>query len=92
MPQTVAERVKRQRSQQMLALSRDSLQGFNRQFLGRTMTVLWEQQARGVWSGLTGNYIKVYTKSSENLTNKLLPVKLVEIYQDVVWGEVVLRF
>lgn len=89
---TVADRVKKKRSQQMLALAEESLQGFNRQFLGRTLPVLWEQQAGGTWSGLTGNYIKVYTKSREELTNRLLPVKLVELCRDGVWGEVVSRF
>ena len=55
------------------------------------MEVLWEQQSGGIWSGLTGNYIKVYARSSEDLTNKLLPVKLVKIYRDGVWGEVLKR-
>ncbi|GAI81794.1 unnamed protein product, partial [marine sediment metagenome] len=34
------------------------------------------------------NYIKVYTKSNKDLTNKLLLVKLVEVRGDGVWGEV----
>ena len=88
MPQAVADMVKRQRSQQMLSLAGESLHNFNRQFLGGTMEVLWEQQSGGIWSGLTGNYIKVYTRSRENLANRLLPVKLVKIYKEGVWGEV----
>jgi threonylcarbamoyladenosine tRNA methylthiotransferase MtaB len=84
----VADRVKKRRSQQMLALARESAQSFQRQYLGRTMDVLWEQKAGGVWTGLTGNYIRVYTRSREDLANKLLPVKLVAIYKDGVWGEV----
>jgi len=87
MPQIV-DRVKRQRSQKMLALASESRQSFNRQFLGRTVEVLWEQKAGGVWSGITGNYVKMYTRSREELTNRLLPVKMVEIYKDGVWGEV----
>ncbi len=89
MPQPVAEKVKKQRSERMLTLAQESAQNFSRQFLGRTMMVLWEKQsADGVWSGLTDNYIKVYTKSDENLTNQLLPVKLVEVFnRDGVWGE-----
>jgi threonylcarbamoyladenosine tRNA methylthiotransferase MtaB len=92
MPQAVADKVKKKRSQQMLALAEESLQNFNGQFLGKTMPVLWEQQAAGVWSGLTGNYIKVYSRSGEELTNRLLPVRLVDIYKDGLWGEVVSRF
>ena len=71
----------------MLALAKDSAQNFSRQFLGRTMSVLWEKQSGGIWSGHTDNYIKVYTKSDKDLTNQLLPVKLVEASGDGVWGE-----
>jgi len=88
MPEMVPDRVKRRRSQKMLALATESMQRFNRHFLGRTVAVLWEQQADEVWSGLTGNYIKVYTRSREDLTNRLMPIKLVEIYKDGVRGEV----
>ena len=72
----------------MLALARESAQNFSRQFLGKTMPVLWEKQSGdGIWSGHTDNYIKVYTESNEDLTNKLLPVKLVEVRGDGVWRE-----
>ena len=87
MPHQVADKVKRQRSQKMLALAEASARNFRRQFLGKTMPVLWEKQSDGIWSGLTANYIKVYTESSEDLTNKLVPVKLVEIRGDGVWGK-----
>ena len=84
----VADKVKKQHSRQMLALAEESARSFSRRFLGRTMPVLWEKQTDGIWSGHTDNYIKVYAKSDEDLTNKLLPVKLVEISGDGVWGEV----
>ncbi|TET68481.1 MAG: tRNA (N(6)-L-threonylcarbamoyladenosine(37)-C(2))-methylthiotransferase MtaB [Dehalococcoidia bacterium] len=86
MPHQVADKVKKQRSQKMLALAEESAQNFRRRFLGKTMPVLWEKQTGGIWSGLTGNYIKVYTGSSEDLTNQLLPVRLVEVRGDGVWG------
>jgi threonylcarbamoyladenosine tRNA methylthiotransferase MtaB len=91
MPHQVSDKVKKERSQKMLALARESAQNFSQRFLGKTMTVLFEQQSNGIWSGHTGNYIKVYTKTSADLTNKLLPVKLVEIRRDGVWGEGGLR-
>ena len=71
----------------MLALAKEAAQNFSRQFLGKTMTVLWEKQTSGIWSGLTDNYIKVYTRSNEDLTNKLLSVKLTEVRGDGVGGE-----
>ena len=84
----VPSKIKNQRRQQMLALARESLQNFNRQFLDKSMPVLWEQKKSGIWSGLTGNYIRVYAGTSDDLTNRLLPVKLAEIYRDGVWGEI----
>ena len=86
MPRQIEDKVKKQRSQRMLSLAGESARKFSRQFLGKIMMVLWEKQIGGIWSGLTDNYIKVYTESSEDLTNKLLPVKLVEVRGDGVWG------
>ena len=42
---------------------------------------------KGIWSGLTANYIRVYTKSGEDLTNKITEVKLERLYRDGVWGK-----
>ncbi len=89
MSHQVGDKVKRQRSQSMLTLARESAHNFSQQFLGKTMPVLWEKQTGGIWSGLTGNYIKIYTGSDEDLTNRLLSVKLEKIRGDGVWGEAV---
>ena len=78
MPNQVDDKAKRERSRRMLALGRACLRNFRRKFLGETLMVLWEKESCGVWSGLTDNYIRVYTKSDEGLTNQILPVKLVE--------------
>jgi threonylcarbamoyladenosine tRNA methylthiotransferase MtaB len=87
MPDQVPDGVKKERSRQVLALARESARSFHQRFVGKTMTVLWEQESNGVWSGLTGNYIKMYTKSDADLANKLMPVKLVKLWRDGVWGE-----
>jgi threonylcarbamoyladenosine tRNA methylthiotransferase MtaB len=89
MPLQVADSVRTLRSQNLLALARECTQIYRQKFLGSTMTVLWEKQSNGIWSGHTGNYIKVYTRSDLELNNKLLPVKLDKIYKDGVWGEIV---
>lgn len=82
MPNQVGDRVKRQRSQRMLALAKESAQNFRRKFLGKTMPVLWEKQTGGIWSGLTDNYIRVHIKSDKDLTNQLLPVKLERLWRE----------
>ena len=86
MPDQVSDRVKKERTQRMLTLAEESARNFRQCFLGRTMPVLWEQKSGDVWSGYTGNYIKVYVRSGEDLTNQLIPVKLESVYKDGVWG------
>jgi threonylcarbamoyladenosine tRNA methylthiotransferase MtaB len=78
MPRQVEDKVKRERSRRMLALGWACVRSFRKKFLGETMLVLWEKETGGVWSGLTDNYIRAYAKSDQDLTNRLLPVKLVE--------------
>jgi len=77
MPDQVDDKTKRERSRRMLALGRAAVRNFRKRFLGETVMVLWEQESCGVWSGLTDNYIRVFTKSDKDLANKLVPVKLV---------------
>jgi threonylcarbamoyladenosine tRNA methylthiotransferase MtaB len=88
MPLQVPEKVKKLRSQQMLTLAQESAQEFHQRYTDKTLEVLWEKKSGGIWSGLTGNYIKVYAKSNSNLTNQLLSVRLEKIYRDGLWGEV----
>ncbi|OGO06861.1 MAG: tRNA (N(6)-L-threonylcarbamoyladenosine(37)-C(2))-methylthiotransferase MtaB [Chloroflexi bacterium RBG_13_57_8] len=88
MPGQVSAGVKKGRSRQMLALAKETARRFQREFLGRTMEALWEQESGGIWSGLTGNYLRVYTRSEVVLAGKLTPAKLIKIYRDGVWGEV----
>ena len=77
LPQRVGDKIKKQRSQRMLALAEESARKFRQRFSGKTMTVLWEKRSDdGIWSGVTDNYIKVYAESEQNLSNKLLPVRL----------------
>ena len=88
LPDQVSDRVKRGRSQRMLRLAEESADKFRQRFLGSTRLVLFEQRSNGLWSGLTANYIRVYTRSTGDLANELLPARLVELYRDGVWGEV----
>jgi threonylcarbamoyladenosine tRNA methylthiotransferase MtaB len=88
-PEQVEASVKKDRTEKMLTLAKTSLQNFNQGSLGQTQAVLFEQTSAGFCSGLTDNYIKVYTKSRVDLTNQLVPVKLIELKRDGVWGEMI---
>jgi len=92
MPEQIKDRVKQERNQRMLELSRSSRRSFCEQFLGQTMPVLWEKETSpgsGIFSGLTGNYIRVFAHSEKSLSNEITPVKLVEFHNQGMWGEVI---
>ncbi len=82
----IPDELKKQRSRKMLALAEESSRNFRQRYLGRTLEVLWEQKSGGMWTGYTGNYIRVYTKSPENLTNRITAVKLESLYRDGISG------
>ncbi len=77
MPGQVDENTKRTRANEMLRLARDSATAFKRRFAGKTRPVLWEQRnARGLWTGLTDNYIPVTCRADEDLTNRITEYRL----------------
>jgi threonylcarbamoyladenosine tRNA methylthiotransferase MtaB len=92
MPEQIKDKVKQERNQRMLELSRNSRHSFCEQFLGQTMPALWEKETShgsGIYSGLTSNYIRVFAHSEKSLNNEITPVKLVEFHNQGIWGEVV---
>ena len=80
--------VKKERTAEMLGLAKAGFQRFRERQLGQTRPVLWEsvRQAAGTpaWSGLTDNYIRVYTNSQEVLNNQIIPARLLELNGDWV--------
>jgi len=92
MPDQVDERVKKGRSQKMLTLAQRSAGEFREQFLGRTMPVLWEKETDpGTWNGLTNNYIRVFTRTRDDLTNRLLPTRIIADHTHWLMGEVIAK-
>ena len=80
--------VKKQRTAEMLSLAKEGFQRFRQRQLGQTRPVLWEsvRQVAGTpaRSGLTDNYIRVYTNSQEDLYNQIIPAQLLELNGDWV--------
>lgn len=77
MPRQIPDKVKKSRKEEILKLAQDCLQRFQSQYTGDELDVLWEKQTgQGVWSGITGNYLRVYKKDGANLQNRISSVKL----------------
>jgi len=88
----VSGRQKKERSLRMLELAKSSAGLFSSQFLGREMMVLWENETdpgNGVYSGLTDNYMRVFTRNEKSMVNKIIPVRLTRTCKDGFWGEVI---
>ena len=95
MPGRVPPPVVRERCGALQEVAAAGARRFARAFLGRTMEVLFEQRRAGaqgsppLWTGLTGNYLRVGVASGEDLHNQILPVLLREATADnLLLGEV----
>ena len=91
MVRQVDDRLKKERSLRMLELAQQSARKFYQRFLRQNMAVLWEKEVApgsGIYSGLSHNYIRVFTQSSEPLTNQFRLVRVVRLYRQGLWGEV----
>ena len=89
MPDHIPPQVKKARAARTRATARRGACCFQQGFLGDTMDVLWEGRNGNTWNGLTDNYIRVEAESTQDLSNRILPVRLVECVRERVWGELV---
>jgi threonylcarbamoyladenosine tRNA methylthiotransferase MtaB len=55
----IPDKVKKSRSERLLALNAAHGRTFREQFLGREVEVLWEEPGINGWEGLTDNYLRV---------------------------------
>jgi threonylcarbamoyladenosine tRNA methylthiotransferase MtaB len=92
MPDQVSPQIKAQRARAMRKTASTSQQAFGQSYIGRTLDVLWEaekERKEGTfWSGLTDNYLRVYARSSADLANRLVPVRLVATAGNDLLGEI----
>jgi threonylcarbamoyladenosine tRNA methylthiotransferase MtaB len=90
MERQVAPRVKDARSARLREIGDELHQAFVQQHLGAELTVLLEQvhdeciDGQPRWSGLTGNYLRVYVPSYDDLENRVVTVRAVDLFKDGV--------
>ena len=79
-PGQVPNKVKEERSRQMIQVTKTTQQAFLQAQVGKVEEVLFEQQReQGVWEGYTRNYTHVLASSGKDLSGQLLPVELLEV-------------
>ncbi|MBI5180713.1 MAG: tRNA (N(6)-L-threonylcarbamoyladenosine(37)-C(2))-methylthiotransferase MtaB [Nitrospirae bacterium] len=79
----VPENIKKERSRRLIEIGKNKSMQFKNSFIDKTVDVLIESEKdkkTGTFKGLTGNYLKVFIRSDNNvIKNKILPVKIIKI-------------
>ena len=86
LPGQVADADKHRRGALMRDLARCHAERFHQTHLGATLPVLWEEQRDGLWTGLSDNYIRVYSRDRGIAANTIHPTLLVALHDDGVVG------
>jgi threonylcarbamoyladenosine tRNA methylthiotransferase MtaB len=86
MSHTVSPKVINERSRTLRELSRQKRKTFQQRFLGQELSVLFEDEVNGSWSGLTDHYLRVDVRSSLDLKNTVQSVVATGVMSDRVVG------
>ncbi len=89
LPGEVDSREKDRRAALVRWISARMLAAFHARFAGKRVQVLFETGENGLWSGYTGNYIRVAVRSDDILDNALRNVVLGDSCGDFMTGQVV---
>jgi threonylcarbamoyladenosine tRNA methylthiotransferase MtaB len=96
-PGTAATRIKpvlhpstiRARCRSLSTLSRSKRLAFAQGYTGRTLDVLFEGHDKGLWTGLTHNYLRVGVASPDALRNDIRGVTITGAMDELAVGECV---
>lgn len=78
MTEQIEGKVKEERSQKLIELSNKNEREYNKEYIGKEVEVLFEEEKKGYYQGHTKNYILAEVKSKENLENKIITAKCIE--------------
>jgi threonylcarbamoyladenosine tRNA methylthiotransferase MtaB len=77
----------KQRSQILRSLSAEKRRRFYTNYIGKSVSVLFEQRENdGLFTGHTGNYMKVGVPTEESLTNQFRNVVITEVVDNIAIG------
>ncbi len=91
MPAQIGDSIRKDRSLKMLHLAKESAERFQKRFLGRDLSVLWENEVKpgsDVYSGLSQNYIRTFIRSNKRLINQICSVSPTRLDKEGLWVEI----
>ncbi len=74
------------RSRQAIAVAEKMSRAYREALIGKTLPVLFEEEAGGFYTGHAPNYVKIYAKG-EDLHNQIRDVKITALHRDGLTGE-----
>lgn len=78
--------IKKQRSNEILNLSKKLNSKFLEEYVGKKVSVLFENYTDGILTGYTKNYIKVKMKGEESLCGTIQDVDIISLEKDIAQG------
>ena len=69
--------IKEERSRKLIELSEQNEEEYNKEYIGKEVEILFEEEKEGLYKGHTQNYILAYYKTNKKLENKILKVKCI---------------
>ena len=89
MENQISGEIKENRSNLLLELSEKNQEDYLKQYIGKTVKVLFEELENGYYKGHTQNYIIVKAKSNKEIENQVLEVKIEKLENNELYGEVI---
>lgn len=86
MPGQLGNAVKEERSRQAIAVAGEMNLTYRQNMVGNVYPVLFETEENGCFTGHAPNSIRIYAQG-EDLQNQVLPVKILRVHEDGLWGE-----
>ena len=88
MPNQITNKIQEERSKKIIELSNEMQNGYNNNYIGKKVQVLFEEKEGEYYKGHTTNYMMIQVKSKENLENKIETVKIDIIEKDKIIGSI----
>lgn len=87
MPDQIITKEKERRSSIIRALASDLAWQYAEKFMGRVENVLVEDERFGLLEGLTPHYIRTFFPGSAELIGRIVPVKITDVREGLLYGE-----
>ena len=85
-PNKIDDKTKKMRTAKLISLSEALTKQYIDKFVSKTLPVLIEEKENENYTGYTNNYIKVFVKSDNDLTNQIINLKIIDANNDYACG------